>query len=85
MLRLLNKKKKETTTLKPQINLTATLLSALCPGSPAVFLYNGNLIRTSAVQAILEESSELVSFETKNSIYNLSCNTPPHDVSDAAA
>ena len=35
---------------KPHICITASLLGILKPGMPAVYLYNGELIRTSAVK-----------------------------------
>ena len=47
------------------------------PGNPVTYLYQGNLIRTSTVQAILEASSSHVRFETKNSIYTICYNDPP--------
>ena len=57
---------------KPVISLTGTLARALRPGIPAVYLYQGFLIRTSAVEAILEADPNHVRFETKNSIYSIS-------------
>ena len=57
---------------KPVISLTGTLARALRPGMPAVYLYQGFLIRTSAVEAILEADRAHVRFETKNSIYSIS-------------
>ena len=57
---------------KPVISLTGTLARALRPGMPAVYLYQGLLIRTSAVEAILEADREHVRFETRNSIYSIS-------------
>lgn len=57
---------------KPVISLTGTLARALRPGMPAVYLYQGFLIRTSAVEAILEADPNHVRFETKNSIYSIS-------------
>ena len=69
---------------KPHIRITARLLGILKPGMPAVYLYNGELIRTSAVRIILEETPERVSFETQNSIYTISCGTMPTDAINAA-
>lgn len=40
---------------KPHICITASLLGILELGMPAVYLYNGELVRTSAVRSILEE------------------------------
>lgn len=62
---------------KRQISVTGALMEILRPGLPAVYLYHGNLIRTSAVQAILEASADHVRFETKNSIYTISYNNQP--------
>lgn len=42
-----------------------------------MYLYQGNLIRTSTVQALLEALPEYVCFETKNSIYTISYTTIP--------
>lgn len=42
-----------------------------------MYLYQGNLIRTSTVQAILEASAGHVRFETQNSIYTVSYNGQP--------
>lgn len=49
----------------------------LRPGLPALYLYQGSLIRTSTVQAILEASSSHVRFETLNSIYTICYNNQP--------
>lgn len=62
---------------KRQISVTGALMEILRPGLPAVYLYHGNLIRTSVVQAILEASADHVRFETKNSIYTISYNNQP--------
>ena len=56
---------------KKYIHLTGTLENILRPGMPALYLYNGNLIRTSTVQRILEAAPGYVSFETRNSIYTI--------------
>lgn len=56
---------------KTEYYLTATLLSPLRPGKCAVYIYNGNVIRTSRVQTILEAAADYVQFETQNSIYTL--------------
>ena len=62
---------------KRQISVIGILTEVLRPGSPVTYLYNGNLIRTSTVQAILEASSSHVRFETKKSIYTICYNNPP--------
>lgn len=70
---------------KPVISLTGTLARALRPGMPAVYLYQGFLIRTSAVEAILEADSNHVRFETKNSIYSISYFDPEGQESGMSA
>lgn len=72
MLRVFQKKSTKEFTQKRFITVTGTLTSILKPGLPAVYLYQGNLIRTSAVQAILEAAPNHVRFETENSIYTIS-------------
>ena len=62
---------------KTQVYLTGSLVNILRAGTPALYLYQGNLIRTSTVQAILEASPEYVCFETRNSIYTISYTTIP--------
>lgn len=62
---------------KTQVYLTGSLVNILRAGTPALYLYQGNLIRTSTVQAILEASPEYVCFETINSIYTISYATMP--------
>ena len=62
---------------KTQVYLTGSLVNILRAGTPALYLYQGNLIRTSTVQAILEASPEYVCFETDNSIYTISYTTMP--------
>lgn len=69
--------KKTESTPKRQISVTGILTEVLKPGRPVTYLYHGNLIRTSAVEAILEASSSHVRFETKNSIYTICYNNPP--------
>ena len=59
-------------TTKKNVKVTGTLANVLVPGAPAVYLYHGNLIRTTVVEAILEASPDHVSFETRNTIYTLS-------------
>ena len=56
------------------IQPVGTAPDVLRPGLPAMYLYHGNLIRTSTVQAILEASASHVRFETLNSIYTISYN-----------
>lgn len=70
-------KNKQPSGSKRQISVTGILTEVLRPGSPVTYLYNGNLIRTSTVQAILEASSSHIRFETKNSIYTICYNNPP--------
>ncbi len=72
-----NKKQKQEPTPKREISVTGILNEVLRPGSPVTYLYHGNLIRTSTVQAILEASSSHVRFETKNSIYTICYDNPP--------
>ena len=62
---------------KREISVTGALTEVLRPGIPAMYLYQGNLIRTSTVQAILEASSSHVRFETLNSVYTISYNNQP--------
>lgn len=62
---------------KTQVYLTGSLVNILRAGTSALYLYQGNLIRTSTVQAILEASPEYVCFETINSIYTISYATMP--------
>lgn len=76
MLTLFQNKKPEPVS-KREISVTGILTEILRPGSPVTYLYHGNLIRTSAVQAILEVSASHVRFETKNSIYTICYDNPP--------
>ena len=62
---------------KREVSLTGTLENVLRPGLPALYLYQGSLIRTSTVQAILEASSSHVRFETLNSVYTICFNNQP--------
>ena len=62
---------------KREVSVTGALTDILRPGLPAIYLYQGNLIRTSTVQAILEASASHVRFETLNSIYTISYNNQP--------
>lgn len=57
---------------KKKIKVTGILTNVLVAGSPAVYLYHGNLIRTTVVEAILEASPDYVRFETTEAIYTLS-------------
>ena len=63
--------------IKREVSVTGALTDILRPGLPAMYLYQGNLIRTSTVQAILEASASHVRFETLNSIYTISYNNQP--------
>ncbi len=75
------KNNKESSLSKRQVSVTGILTEVLRPGSPVTYLYHGNLIRTSTVQAILEASSSHVRFETINSIYTICYdNTPGTDI-----
>ena len=69
---------------KPHVRITGMLVERLRLGRPATYLYHGELIRTTAVQAILEATPERVCFETKNSIYELSNDTFPKETPNAA-
>lgn len=62
---------------KREVSVTGALTDILRPGLSAMYLYQGNLIRTSTVQAILEASASHVRFETLNSIYTISYNNQP--------
>lgn len=62
---------------KREVSVTGALTDVLRPGLPAIYLYQGSLIRTSTVQAILEASASHVRFETLNSIYTISYNNQP--------
>ena len=77
MLSILKKQTPDKYTSKKQICITGILASILRPGTPALYLYQGELIRTSTVQAILEASAGHVRFETQNSIYTVSYNGQP--------
>lgn len=57
---------------KKKITVTGTLTNVLAPGLPAVYLYHGNLVRTTAVEAILEAAPGHVRFETREAVYTLS-------------
>ena len=81
-LRIKNKHEQIT---KTQVYLTGSLVNILRAGMPALYLYQGNLIRAATVQAILEASPEYVCFETDNSIYTISYTTMPIEESKAIA
>lgn len=72
MLTLLNPQRTAGSEHKRSIFVTGVLADILTPGLPAVYLYQGNLIRTSTVEAILEAAPNHIRFETKTSIYTLS-------------
>lgn len=76
MLTLFQNKKQEPAS-KREVSVTGILNDVLRPGSPVTYLYHGNLIRTSTVQAILEASASHVRFETKNSIYTICYDNSP--------
>jgi hypothetical protein len=71
-------------THKRFIHVTGYLTGILKPGAPAMYLYHGHLIRTTAVQAILEASPSYVQFETQNSIYTISYDLLPAEGQIAA-
>ena len=71
MLSFLKHHRKEYSEPKRSVIVTATLANVLTLCMPAVYLYQGNLIRTTAVEAILEAAPNHVRFETKNIIYTL--------------
>lgn len=56
---------------KKKLTVIGTLSDIMIPGKPAVYLYHGQLIRTTAVEAILEVAPNHVCFETKETIYTL--------------
>lgn len=70
---------------KPLVSVTGMLVKRLRLGRPAVYLYNGELIRTTAVRAILENTPERVCFETRDGIYVLSNNNHPLEGANSAA
>lgn len=72
-----NSNRNQIQTHKREISLTGALMEILRPGLPAMYLYQGNLICTSTVLAILEASASHVRFETQNSIYTISYNNQP--------
>lgn len=77
MLSKFKKEKPIAPKVKGSITISGTLASVLAPGMPVTYLYQGHLIRTSAVEAILEASQNHVQFETKNSLYTLFFNISP--------
>lgn len=85
MLTFFHKKKNDKISPKRQVRITGILASILQPGAPALYLYRGELIRTSAVQAILETAPDYVRFETQNSIYTIAFDTLPGQDALAAA
>lgn len=79
------KRKADTDTPKKPICITGILAGILRPGTPALYLYRGELIRTSTVQAILEAAPDYVRFETLNTIYTIAFDTPPEQAVKSAA
>lgn len=71
-------------TWKYRLYTPLCFLLSLKPGAPATYLYGGHLIRTTAVQAILEASPSYVQFETQNSIYTISYDLLPAEGQIAA-
>ena len=60
------------------VNVTGTLANVLVPGMPALYLYEGQCIRTAVVKSILEVSTDYVRFETSRRIYNIYCGSLPY-------
>ena len=79
------KRKADTDTPKKQICITGILAGILRPGTPALYLYRGELIRTSTVQAILEAAPDHVRFETLNTIYTIAFDKLPDQAAKSAA
>ena len=71
MLSLISIQRNNEVKEKRHITVTGRLANVVKPGFPALYIFNGNLIRTSAVQSILEANAEGVRFETRNSIYTI--------------
>lgn len=71
--------------VKRSIKVTGILTNALTPGKPAMYLYNGNLIRTSCVEIILEAAPDYVQFETSDLIYTLCFSKQPNAASRLTA
>lgn len=46
--------------IKHVVNVTGTLANVLTPGMPALYLYEGQCIRTAVVKSILEVSTDYV-------------------------
>ena len=80
MLSILKKQTPDKYTSKKQI-----LAGILRPGTSALYLYRGELIRTSTVQAILEAAPDYVRFETLNTIYTIAFDTLPDQAVKSAA
>lgn len=72
MLSIVSNKENIKPLQKKNITVTGTLANVLAPGLPAIYLYHGNLIRTTAVEAILEAAADHVCFETRETVYTLS-------------
>ena len=85
MFKLVKMLKRRVQKRKPVINVTGTLARALRPGVPAVYMYQGYLIRTTAVEAILEVDPDHVRFETEHSIYSISYYGPEAESAKLAA
>ena len=84
MLTFFNRKT-DTTAHKKQICITGILAGILRPGIPALYLYRGELIRTSTVQAILEAAPDHVRFDTLNTIYTIAFDKLPDQAAKSAA
>ena len=70
---------------RQRIHITGTLASRLTLGHPAVYLYHGELIRTSAVKAIFKATPDYVRFATSDIVYTISQDTLPRAGANQAA
>lgn len=57
---------------KHHLYVTGYLQAPVTKGKPAMYVYNGNTIKTSSVVQIIAASKEFITFETLNSIYTIS-------------
>lgn len=67
------------------VNVTGTLANVLVPGMPALYLYEGQCIRTAVVKSILEVSTDYVRFETSRRIYTISFPVDPYPMTEEIA
>ena len=71
--------------IKHVVNVTGTLANVLTPGMPALYLYEGQCIRTAVVKSILEVSTDYVRFETSRRIDNISFTSDSYPVAEQSA